>query len=117
MATSRTLGTWNLGQGGRTLTFSPSVGVVLTLDNTGSTNAVINVANGGKNIVNNVPIELMDSLDIVSVLANGQSLTLGTMTSKNGALTITNKSVGGGSPTTVFNGIISDGSGTLPSNR
>ena len=113
MATSRTLGTWNLGQGGRTLTFSPSVGVVLTLDNTGSTNAVINVANGGKNIVNNVPIELMDSLDIVSVLANGQSLTLGTMTSKNGALMITNKSVGGGSPTTVFNGIISDGSGTL----
>ncbi|MCE9611138.1 MAG: autotransporter-associated beta strand repeat-containing protein [Chthoniobacter sp.] len=118
MNSSHTLGVWNLGQGGRTLTFSPSGGAVLTLDNTGSTNAQINVANGGKNIVNNVGIELMDSLDIVSVLANGQSLTLNTITVKSGAsnsgnLAITNSSVGGGSPTTFFAGIISDGAGTI----
>ena len=116
---NRTLGTWNLGHSGRSLNFVPSGGSVLTLDNTGSANVQINVANGGQNIAaGTMPIELMDSVDIVSVLVNGKSLALGTITVKSGAsnsgnLTITNNSVGGGSPTTVFGGAISDGAGTI----
>ena len=116
---NRTLGIWNLGQSGRSLNFVPSGGSVLTLDNTGSTNAVINVANGGRNIAaGTLPIELMDSVDIASVLVSGSSLTLGPITVKSGAsnsgnLTVTNNSLTGGNPTTVFGGAISDGAGTI----
>ena len=92
---------------------------MLTLDNTGSTNVQINVANGGRNVAaGTLPVLLMDSVDIVSVLANGSSLALGTITVNSGAsnsgnLTITNSSLTGGSPTTVFGGAISDGAGTI----
>jgi autotransporter-associated beta strand protein len=116
--TSRTLGTLNASATGRSSNFLTSGGAVLTMDNTGSTNAVINVDSGsGQNQNVNVPIQLMDSLDLSNGLtsASGKSLIMNnTISSKNGALTITNTSVaGGGSPSTNFNGIISDGTGSI----
>ena len=120
--TSRTLGTLNTSATGRSSNFLTSGGAILTLDNTGSTNAVINVdAASGQNHNINVPIQLMDSLDITNGLtsASGKSLIMNnTMTVKSGAsnsgnLTITNNSTLGGTPMTNFNGLISDGAGSI----
>ena len=120
--TSRTLGTLNTSATGRSSNFLTSGGAILTLDNTGSTNAVINVdAASGQNHNINVPIQLMDSFNITNGLtsASGKSLIMNnTITVKSGAsnsgnLTITNNSTLGGTPMTNFNGLISDGAGSI----
>ncbi len=115
--TSRTLGTLNASATGRSSNFLTSGGAVLTLDNTGITNAVINVdVASGQNQNLNVPIELMDSLSITNGLASasGKSLIMNnTISSKNGALTITHTSTLGATPMTNFNGLISDGTGSI----
>ena len=68
--TSRTLGTLNTSATGRSTNFATSGGAVLTMDNTGSTNAVINVdAASGQNHAfgASMLIDLMDSPILESI--------------------------------------------------
>ena len=119
---NRTLGTLNTSATGRSSNFLTSGGAILTLDNTGSTNAVVTTAStSGQNHNIAVPIELMDSLDVTNNLTSASGKSVGfnnTITVKSGAsnsgnLTITNNATLGGTPMTNFNGLISDGAGSI----
>ena len=110
-----TLGVLNLDTN-RTSNYNGTGANVLIFDNTGSTNAQLNVAALGNNNQSfGVEIRLMDSLDIVNNLpAGNKTLGINAISSYNGNLTITNNSVyHATTAATQFRSAISDGTGTI----
>lgn len=110
---NHTVGILNLSVTGGSLNIVSS-GPVLTLDNTGSTAAQINMTTAQNMALGTLPLELQDSLVINQNISHGtgKDLALGTISSTNGSLTIEHHSTFADGQTR-FDGIISNGSGSI----